>query len=104
VRRIPYGRNLGFLDRTSLEPSLKTPWLESERTIPTERPPLVGEVSANFCGSLAQITSPEHSREILHCNKQKEFPTPLAQNTSLEHSQKMLHYNNVHVTAEHSNY
>jgi hypothetical protein len=23
-----------------------------ERTIPTERPPLVGEVSANFCGSL----------------------------------------------------
>jgi hypothetical protein len=21
-----------------------------ERTIPTERPPLVGEVSANFCG------------------------------------------------------
>jgi hypothetical protein len=28
-----------------------TPWPESrERTIPTERPPLVGEVSANFCG------------------------------------------------------
>jgi hypothetical protein len=22
-----------------------------ERTIPTERPPLVGEVTANFCGS-----------------------------------------------------
>jgi hypothetical protein len=24
--------------------------LVRERTIPTERPPLVGEVSANFCG------------------------------------------------------
>jgi hypothetical protein len=24
--------------------------LVSERTIPTERPPIVGEVSANFCG------------------------------------------------------
>jgi hypothetical protein len=29
----------------------KTPWpLVRKRTIPTERPPLVGEVSANFCG------------------------------------------------------
>jgi hypothetical protein len=29
----------------------KTPWpLVHKRTIPTERPPLVGEVSANFCG------------------------------------------------------
>jgi hypothetical protein len=27
----------------------KTLWVR-ERTIPTERPPLVGEVSANFCG------------------------------------------------------
>jgi hypothetical protein len=28
-----------------------TPWLlVRTRTIPTERPPLVGEVSANFCG------------------------------------------------------
>jgi hypothetical protein len=28
-----------------------TPWiLVRKRTIPTERPPLVGEVSANFCG------------------------------------------------------
>jgi hypothetical protein len=28
-----------------------TPWSESAReTIPTERPPFVGEVSANFCG------------------------------------------------------
>jgi hypothetical protein len=28
----------------------KTPWLlVRKRTIPTERPPLVGEVSANFC-------------------------------------------------------
>jgi hypothetical protein len=28
----------------------KTPWLlVRKRTIPTERPPLVGEVSGNFC-------------------------------------------------------
>jgi hypothetical protein len=31
--------------------SKKTPWpLFRKRTIPTEGPPLVGEVSANFCG------------------------------------------------------
>jgi hypothetical protein len=31
--------------------SLRTLWpLVRKRTIPTERPPLVGEVSANFCG------------------------------------------------------
>jgi hypothetical protein len=30
---------------------IKTPWFQSaKRTIPTERPPLVGEVSANFSG------------------------------------------------------
>jgi hypothetical protein len=29
----------------------QTPWpLVRKRTIPTERPPLLGEVSANFCG------------------------------------------------------
>jgi hypothetical protein len=29
----------------------KTPWLLVRKwTIPTERPPLVGEISANFCG------------------------------------------------------
>jgi hypothetical protein len=29
----------------------KTPWpLVHKRTIPTEEPPLIGEVSANFCG------------------------------------------------------
>jgi hypothetical protein len=29
----------------------KTPWFQTaKRTIPTERPPLVGEVSANFSG------------------------------------------------------
>jgi hypothetical protein len=29
----------------------KNPWpLVRKRTIPTERPPHVGEVSANFCG------------------------------------------------------
>jgi hypothetical protein len=30
--------------------SLNSVALVSKRTIPTERPPLVGEVSANFCG------------------------------------------------------
>jgi hypothetical protein len=30
---------------------VKTPWLlVRKQTIPTERPPLVGEVSVNFCG------------------------------------------------------
>jgi hypothetical protein len=32
------------------KPKLNTVALVHERTIPTERPPLVGEVSANFCG------------------------------------------------------
>jgi hypothetical protein len=30
--------------------NLKSVALARKRTIPTERPPLVGEVSANFCG------------------------------------------------------
>ena len=30
-------------------------FLVRERTIPTERPPPVGEVSANFCGSYTYI-------------------------------------------------
>jgi hypothetical protein len=34
-----------------LEAAMKTPWFQSaKRTIPAERPPLVGEVSANFSG------------------------------------------------------
>jgi hypothetical protein len=41
----PYGRILDFLDRR-----LKYITLEKKRTVPTERPPLVGKVSANFCG------------------------------------------------------
>jgi hypothetical protein len=33
----------------------KTPWLlVRKRTVPTERPPLVGEVSVNFCAWPAQ--------------------------------------------------
>jgi hypothetical protein len=37
--------------RTSTLKTLKTPWLVvRKRTIPTERPPLVDEVSVNFCG------------------------------------------------------
>jgi hypothetical protein len=35
----------------SLFSNKQTPWpLVHERTIPTERPPLVDEFSANFCG------------------------------------------------------
>jgi hypothetical protein len=64
-----YGRIFGFLDRSRYFFSQVAPKLYSqgwvvpvqdplltnsvalvrERTIPTERPPLVGEVSANFC-------------------------------------------------------
>jgi hypothetical protein len=32
-------------------------YLVRERTIPTERPPLVGEVSAKFCGSPMAVIS-----------------------------------------------
>jgi len=34
----------------SMTPKLNSVALVRERTIPTERPPPVGEVSANFCG------------------------------------------------------
>jgi hypothetical protein len=33
-----------------IKPKLNSVALVRERTIPTERPPLVGEVAANFCG------------------------------------------------------
>jgi hypothetical protein len=36
----------GYTDTQTAWKSHKTPW---PRTIPTERPPLVGEVTANFC-------------------------------------------------------
>jgi hypothetical protein len=39
--------------------------LVRKRTIPTERPPLVGEVSANFCG------------ESVLRGQRNEFPRPL---------------------------
>jgi hypothetical protein len=45
--------NLTGADRTSLrakKTKLNSVALVRERTIPTERPPPVGEVSANFCG------------------------------------------------------
>jgi hypothetical protein len=35
---------------SSTKTKLNSVALVRERTIPTERPPLVGEVSANFCG------------------------------------------------------
>jgi hypothetical protein len=35
---------------TKTKTKLNSVALVRERTIPTERPPLVGEVSANFCG------------------------------------------------------
>jgi hypothetical protein len=83
--------------------------LVRERTIPTERPPLVGEVSANFCGkrgvawSVRRIpygcnlgflnrTSLVRSHKVLHYNtRTKYFTRTLAQSTSLEHSHKLLH-------------
>jgi len=38
-------------DVSTLQPLDTPPWLlVRERTIPTERPPPVGEFSANFCG------------------------------------------------------
>jgi hypothetical protein len=34
--------------------------LAREQTIPTEQPPLVGEVSANFCGERCRVVSAAH--------------------------------------------
>jgi hypothetical protein len=36
-----------------------------ERTIPTERPPLFGEVIANFCGSLSVVSVTDPCSRIL---------------------------------------
>jgi hypothetical protein len=36
--------------KTNLNKTINSVACVRERTIPTERPPLVGEVSANFCG------------------------------------------------------
>jgi hypothetical protein len=83
--------------------------LVRERTIPTERPSLVGEVSANFrgyrgvawlvrpipCGrnlGFLDQTSLEHSHKALQWNtRTKYFTGTLARITSLEHSHKALH-------------
>jgi hypothetical protein len=49
----PSGYNLRNLTELLLSVEIvnTTPWLlVRTRAIPTERPPLVGEVSANFCG------------------------------------------------------
>jgi hypothetical protein len=46
-----YGHILGFLDPNEDSRQAKNSVvLVRERTIPTERPPLVGEVIDNFCG------------------------------------------------------
>jgi hypothetical protein len=44
-----YGRR-EFAAMTTRHPKLNSMVLVRERTIPTERPPLVGEVIANLCG------------------------------------------------------
>jgi hypothetical protein len=42
--------NICSVSSLSLDRAKKPPWpLVRKRTIPTERPPLIGEVSANFC-------------------------------------------------------
>jgi hypothetical protein len=45
----PYGCILGFLGRTKYTYITYSVALVRKRTIPTKRPPLFGEVSANFC-------------------------------------------------------
>jgi hypothetical protein len=57
--------------------------LVRERTIPTERPPLVGEVSANFCGERGVAWS---VRRIPY-----DRNLGFLDRTSLEHSHKALH-------------
>jgi hypothetical protein len=46
TERYTCGKNVPGIKKTRLNSVA----LVRERTIPTERPPLVGEVSANFCG------------------------------------------------------
>jgi hypothetical protein len=51
------GTRLENVDPFSQTPS-DTPWtLVRKRTIPTEQPPLVGEVSAKFCGRECRVVS-----------------------------------------------
>jgi hypothetical protein len=52
VERLNLGRNhnFSFFYRAFFTLKLNSVSLVRERTIPTERPPPVGEVSANFCG------------------------------------------------------
>jgi hypothetical protein len=49
--RVTHCKQGHIITHTHPKTKLKTPWLVvRKRTIPTERPPLVSEVSANFCG------------------------------------------------------
>jgi hypothetical protein len=53
ITRIHFSKNLYSMQNSSSQPKEKTKlrgFLVRKRTITTERPPLVGEVSANFCG------------------------------------------------------
>jgi hypothetical protein len=45
-----YGEDLASGDTSTNKKQTNSIVWVSERTIPTERPPLVGEVIANFCG------------------------------------------------------
>jgi hypothetical protein len=51
VLRLYLGCAVAHISLFHLKLKTKTPWpLIRKRSIQTERPPLVGEVSANFCG------------------------------------------------------
>jgi len=45
-----YKSDSDFIPKSNLDKTLNSVALVRERTIATERPPPVGEVSANFCG------------------------------------------------------
>jgi hypothetical protein len=50
VHYFPHVREYAYLSAWKNEKKKHSVALVRERTIPAERPPLVGEVNANFCG------------------------------------------------------
>jgi hypothetical protein len=44
-------------DKTEIELKLNSVAFVRELTIPTERPPLLGEFTANFCGERCRVVS-----------------------------------------------
>jgi hypothetical protein len=81
----PYGRILGFLDRTCSVNPIDNTHYAPITTTPSTR-------TKHFTSTLAQSISLEHSNKALHLNiRTMYFTRTVAKSTSLEQSQKLLH-------------